>query len=54
MPAAGGAIATGQSHGSYCVGEVGGKVIRTNVQQDLACVASEITRSENFTRSEIF
>ena len=26
MPAAGGAIATGQSHGSYCVGEVGGKV----------------------------
>ena len=48
MPAAGGAIATGQSHGSYCVGEVGGKVIRTNVQQDLACVASEITRSEMF------
>ena len=49
MPAAGGAIATGQSHGSYCVGEVGGKVIRTNVQ-DQGCVASEITRSETNVR----
>ena len=50
MPAAGGAIATGQSHGSYCVGEVGGKVIRTNVQ-DQGCVASEITRSEMYVRA---
>ena len=50
MPAAGGALATGQSHGSYCVGEVGGKVIRTNVQQELACVASEIC-SEMFVRA---